>query len=191
MYIPIVMINSLVYGYSDVAEDNWIMPRYNTSYFHANTIFFFFFFFFEGGGRLERAPIIRYSRGYQVQYIGVISHTIVAFLLPYDLVLFNLIHSLKDGFAVMRQSYGRHNVTEETHTYVRTYIHTYIHTCIHTYMFVVVNFDALAQASDIWIERRQVVFLCRMQDSNPRSQTTIRQQTECLLTNRLSYRGSS
>ena len=41
------------------------------------------------------------------------------------------------------------------------------------------------------MERRQVVFLCWMQDSNPRSQTPIRQQTECLLTNRLSYRGSS
>ena len=58
-------------------------------------------------------------------------------------------------------------------------------------MFVVVNFDALAQASDIRIERRQVVFRCWMQDSNPRSQTPIRQQTECLLTNWLSYRGSS
>ena len=34
-------------------------------------------------------------------------------------------------------------------------------------------------------------FLCWVQDSNPRSQTPIRQQTECLLTNRLSYRGSS
>ena len=34
-------------------------------------------------------------------------------------------------------------------------------------MFVVVNFDALAQASDIQIERRQVVFLCWKQDSNP------------------------
>ena len=32
---------------------------------------------------------------------------------------------------------------------------------------VVVNFDALAQASDIQIERRQVVFLCWMQDLNP------------------------
>ena len=72
-----------------------------------------------------------------------------------------------------------------------TYIHTYINTYIHTYMFAVVNFDALAQASDIRIERRQVFFLCWMQDSNPRSQTPIRQQTECLLTNRLSYRGSS
>ena len=58
-------------------------------------------------------------------------------------------------------------------------------------MFVVVNFDALAQASDIRIERRQVVFLCWRQDSNPRSQILIHQQTECLLTNRLSYRGSS
>ena len=59
------------------------------------------------------------------------------------------------------------------------------------HLFVVVNFDALVQASDIRIERRQVVFLCWMQDSNPSSQTPIRQQTECLLTNRLSYRGSS
>ena len=33
-------------------------------------------------------------------------------------------------------------------------------------VFVVVNFDALAQASDIRIERRQFVFLCWMQDSN-------------------------
>ena len=36
------------------------------------------------------------------------------------------------------------------------------------YMFVVINFDALAQASDFRIERRQVVFLCWMQDWNPR-----------------------
>ena len=68
---------------------------------------------------------------------------------------------------------------------------TYVRTYVHTYMFVVVNFDALAQASDIRIERRQVVFLCWRQDSNPRSQIPIHQQTECLLTNRLSYRGSS
>ena len=36
-----------------------------------------------------------------------------------------------------------------------------------THKFVVVNFDALAQASDFRIERRQVVFLCWLQDSNP------------------------
>ena len=65
------------------------------------------------------------------------------------------------------------------------------HMALAIYMFVVVNFDALAQASHIRIERRQVVFLCWMQDSNPRSQTRIRQLTECLLTNRLSCRGSS
>ena len=46
------------------------------------------------------------------------------------------------------------------------------HLALAIYMFVVVNFDALAQASDIRIERRQVVFLCWMQDSNPRSQDT-------------------
>ena len=64
------------------------------------------------------------------------------------------------------------------------------HLALAIYMFVVVNFDALAQASDIQIERRQVVFLCWMQYLNPRPQTPIRQQTECSLTNRLSYRGS-
>ena len=60
------------------------------------------------------------------------------------------------------------------------------------YMFVFVNFDTVAQASDIRIERRQVVFFCWEQDSNPSGfQTPNRQQTECPLTNRLSYRGSS
>ena len=65
------------------------------------------------------------------------------------------------------------------------------HLALAIYIFVVVNFDALGQASDIQIERRQVVFLCWMQDLNPGPQTPIRQQTECSLTNRLSYRGSS
>ena len=65
------------------------------------------------------------------------------------------------------------------------------HLALAIYIFVVVNFDALAQASDIQIERRQVVFLCRMQDLNPGSQTPNRQQTEGSQTNRLSYRGSS
>ena len=75
------------------------------------------------------------------------------------------------------------------HAYMHTYIH--IHAYIHTYIFVVVNFDALAQASYIQIERRQVVFLCWKQDLNPGSQTPNRQQTECSLTNQLSYGGSS
>ena len=65
------------------------------------------------------------------------------------------------------------------------------HLALAIYIFVVVSFDALAQASDIQIERRQVVFLCWMQDLNPGPQTPNRQQTECSLTNRLSYRGSS
>ena len=41
------------------------------------------------------------------------------------------------------------------------------HLALAIYIFVVVNFDALAQASDFRIERRQVVFLCWEQDSNP------------------------
>ena len=43
-------------------------------------------------------------------------------------------------------------------------------------------FDALAQASDIRIERGQVIFRCWMQDSNQGFQTPNRQQTECPLT---------
>ena len=47
--------------------------------------------------------------------------------------------------------------------------HTYIHACmlpsIHTYIFVVVNFDVLAQASNFLIQRRQFVFLSWMLDS--------------------------
>ena len=82
--------------------------------------------------------------------------------------------------------------TECLLTYIYTYItRTYVRSYICTYIFVVVNFDALAQARDIQIERRQVVFHCWMQDLNPGSQTPNRQQTECSLTNRLSYRGSS
>ena len=65
------------------------------------------------------------------------------------------------------------------------------HLALAIYIFVVANFDALAQASDIQIERRQVVFLCRMQPLNPVSKTPNRQQTQWSLTNRLSYRGSS
>ena len=41
------------------------------------------------------------------------------------------------------------------------------HLALAIYIFVVINFDALTQASDIRIERRQVVFLCWEQDSNP------------------------
>ena len=65
------------------------------------------------------------------------------------------------------------------------------HLALAIYIFVVVNFDALAQASDIQIERRQIVLVCWMQDLNPGFQTPNRQQTECSLIKRLSYRGSS
>ena len=77
-------------------------------------------------------------------------------------------------------------------------IYTYTHNVgvytyhIHIiYMFAVVNFDALAQASDSRIERRQDVFHCWMQDWNPGSLEPNLRQTEFPLTNRLSYRGSS
>ena len=41
------------------------------------------------------------------------------------------------------------------------------HLALAIYVFVVDNFDALAQASDFRIERRQLDFFCWMQDSNP------------------------
>ena len=40
------------------------------------------------------------------------------------------------------------------------------HLALAIYMFVVVNFNALAQASDIQIERRQIGFFCSMQNLN-------------------------
>ena len=55
------------------------------------------------------------------------------------------------------------------------------HLALAIYMSVVVNFDALAQASDIWIERRQVIFLCWMQYSNPSGSQTPNQHQWALL----------
>ena len=45
----------------------------------------------------------------------------------------------------------------------------FLHMALAIYIFAVVNFDALAQASDFRIEKRQVVLLGWMQDSNLRS----------------------
>ena len=50
---------------------------------------------------------------------------------------------------------------------------------------LVVDFNALAQASDFLIERRQVVFLCCVGFEAGKSETPNRQQTECPLTNRI------
>ena len=55
-------------------------------------------------------------------------------------------------------------------------------------MFVVVNFNVLAQAIGFRIERRQVVFLCWMQDLNPGSQTPNRLNACCKLTELLRIR---
>ena len=47
---------------------------------------------------------------------------------------------------------------------IYVYVHKKIFRILHTYMFVV-NFDALAQASNFRIKRRHIVFHCWMQDS--------------------------
>ena len=66
------------------------------------------------------------------------------------------------GFQISLQSGKRNFTAMELLVYdgsatigsIYIYIHTYIlHSYIHTYMFVVVNFDALAQASDIQIRK--------------------------------------
>ena len=74
---------------------------------------------------------------------------------------------------------NRYMVGTHIHTYTNT--HTHINTYIHTYIFVVVNFDALAQASDIQIERRQVVFLCWMQNLNPGSHADTKSLADWML----------
>ena len=51
------------------------------------------------------------------------------------------------------------------HMHACIYTNVYINACMHAYMYIVVNFNAVAQASNIWIGRRQVVFLCWMRDS--------------------------
>ena len=51
--------------------------------------------------------------------------------------------------------YDQHAIIPPNHTAI-----WHSHLALNIYIFVVVNFDALAQASDFRIERRQVVFLC-------------------------------
>ena len=51
------------------------------------------------------------------------------------------------------------------HLSIHRSTHRSIHPYLHTYKFVVVNLDALAQASDFRIERRQIFVPCGMQDS--------------------------
>ena len=67
------------------------------------------------------------------------------------------------------------------------------HACTGIHKFIVASDNFRNTGTGKWfrIERRQVVFICWMQDSNPGCLEPILQQTECLVTNRLSYRGSS
>ena len=58
--------------------------------------------------------------------------------------------------------------------------------CVYIYIYAV-NYDALAQASNFQIERRQLVFLFWMHDSNPGHLEPNLQQTECLLTSLRNY----
>ena len=83
--------------------------------------------------------------------------------------------------------------------YINTHIHIHTQTHTHTHIYIYTHICFLLLISMLWHRQAifeskgdQVVFLCWMQDSNPSgSQTPNRQQTECPLTNRLSYRGSS
>ena len=71
--------------------------------------------------------------------------------------------------------------------YKPTKEHTYINTCLFLLISMLWHRQAIFESKGDKLSSS----VCWMQDSNPRSQTPIRQQTECLLTNRLSYRGSS
>ena len=91
-----------------------------------------------------------------------------------------------------RQWFGKslpkliHKIEYRSHTYAHTYLWKYMS---YIYIFVVVNFDALAQASDFRIESCLPLLNAGFE---PRGSLKPNfQQTECLLTNRLSYRGSS
>ena len=59
----------------------------------------------------------------------------------------------------------------------------------YTYLLLLISMLWHRQA--IFKSKGDKLFLCWMQDLNPRPQIPNRQQTECSLTNRLSYRGSS
>ena len=76
-----------------------------------------------------------------------------------------------------------------THKYIYTYIHIYIHAIIHTCLFLLLM---------LWY--RQAIFDSRVEklpsfdETGIRTQVTVKpilRQTECPLTSRLSYRGSS
>ena len=69
--------------------------------------------------------------------------------------------------------------------HTRPHCHWLSHLVLAIYIFVVLNFVALEQASDFQIERRQVVFLCNAA-FEPDSLEPNLQQTECPPTNRLS-----
>ena len=96
--------------------------------------------------------------------------------------LFNSIQKLLHSNNTVTQvkTYTHSDIYSYTHARVSIYMHKDI------YMFVV-NIHAQAQASDFRIERRLVNLLCWRQDSNSGPQTPNCQQTECPLTNRLSY----
>ena len=66
------------------------------------------------------------------------------------------------------------------------------HLALAIYIFVDVNFDALAQASGFSnLKETSCLPLLKAGFESRGSQTPFRQQTECLLTKRLSYLGSS
>ena len=83
-------------------------------------------------------------------------------------------------FARQIYTYKCKYIQESTDSHTNACMHTYKHACIHAYMHTYIqpythartqsrthiHFDALVQASDFQIERRQVVFRCWMQDLN-------------------------
>ena len=79
-----------------------------------------------------------------------------------------IMYTCKLNYVYMQDDYVYMYTWSRIHVYsimytCNIYIYIYIYICIYIYA----KFDAVAQASDYRIEKRQVVFLCWMQDSIP------------------------
>ena len=113
-----------------------------------------------------------------------------------------------------RQSVPMINIHTYIHTDIHTYIHTYIHTCmhayihacmhtyirthVHTYIHTYIHTCLLLLISMLWHSKRysnlketSCLPLLKAGFEPGSLKAPNRQQTECPLTNRLSYRGSS
>ena len=104
------------------------------------------------------------SRFEQVAAANVL-HDMILIISQLDtLLMHTLSHIGVVGILMVSQLTGCPILWQLIYEYIHKCLLLILHTYIHSYMFVAVKFDALAQASDFRIDRRQVVFLCWMQE---------------------------